>query len=83
MPKKELSEDSISEINKALLELQKGQIITIVYYAINERNYLQITGPVTKVDPLYSNLQIGNVVLSFPEIYQIHLDTQETSLLPV
>lgn len=75
-PKRELTEDSIAEINKSLLELQKGQIITVVYYSIHEQNYLQLTGPVAKVDPIWNNLQIGNAVLNFPEIYQITTDPQ-------
>lgn len=70
-PKRELTEDSIAEINKTLMELQKGQIITVVYYGIYEQNYLQLTGPVTKIDPYWSSLQIGSTVLNFPEIYQI------------
>ena len=70
-PKRELTEDSIAEINKTLLELQKGQIITVVYYGIYEQNYLQLTGPVTKIDPYWNSLQIGTTVLNFMEIYQL------------
>jgi len=70
-PIRELAEDSIAEINKILKELQKGQIITVVYYGIYEQNYLQLTGPVTQIDPYWRCLQIGNTTLSFPEIYQI------------
>lgn len=70
-PKRELTEDSIAEINKTLMALQKGQIITVVYYGDYEQNYLQLTGPVTKVDPYWNSLQIGSTVLNFPEIYQI------------
>ena len=75
-PKRELTEDSIAEINKLLLNLQRGQIITVVYYGEYERNYLQITGPVTKVDTYWKCLQIGNTALSFQEIYQIIAETQ-------
>ena len=71
VPKRELTEDSIAEINKTLMGLHKGQIITVVYYGIYEQNYLQLTGPVTKVDPNWNNLQIGNTILNFPEVYQI------------
>lgn len=83
MPKRELTEDSIAEINKTLMELQRGQIITVVYYGLYEQNYLQLTGPVAKVDPYWSSLQIGNTVLNFPEIYQITTDIQVASLQPV
>ena len=74
-PKRELTEDSIAEINKTLLQLQKGQIITVVYYEMYEQNYLQLTGPVTKVNPYWSSLQIGSTVLNFPEIYQISYES--------
>lgn len=80
-PKRELTEDSIAEINKTLMELQKGQIITVVYYGDYEQNYLQLTGPVTKVDPYWSSLQIGNTILNFPEIYQIA--TEPVTATPV
>lgn len=80
-PKRELTEDSIAEINKTLMEFQKGQIITVVYYGDYEQNYLQLTGPVTKIDPYWSSLQIGNTILNFPEIYQI--STEPVAAAPV
>jgi len=70
-PRRELTEDSVAEINKLLLKLQKGQIVTVVYYGEYERAYLQLTGPVTKVDTYWKCLQIGNTSLNFHEIYQI------------
>lgn len=75
-PKRELTEDSIAEINQTLMELQKGQIVTVVYYDDHEQNYLQLTGPVTKIGPYWNSLQIGTTVLNFPEIYYINTDTQ-------
>ena len=80
-PKRELTDDSIAEINKALTKLQKGQIITVIYYGDYEQNYIQLTGPVTKVDPYWNNLQIGNTILNFPEIYQI--TTEPVAAAPV
>lgn len=74
-PKRELTEDSIAEINQTLTELQKGQIVTVVYYGDYEQNYLQLTGPVTKIDPYWNRLHIGTTVLNFPEIYYINTDT--------
>ena len=79
-PKRELTEDSIAEINKTLMELQKGQIITVVYYGDYEQNYLQLTGPVTKIDPYWNILQIGSTILNFPEIYQIA--TEPITIMP-
>lgn len=73
-PRRHLSEDSIAEIDKALNSLRKGQIVTVVYYGVYEQDYLQLTGPVMKVDPYWHSLQVGNMVIDFPEIDQLLTD---------
>ena len=73
-PRRYPSEDAIAEINATLLGLHKGQIITVVYYGIYEQVYLQLTGPVTKVDSYWQNLQVGNTTIEFPEIDQLFTD---------
>ena len=75
-PRRHLSEESIAEIDKALYSLQKGQIVTVVYYGVYEQEYLQLTGPVMKVDPYWHSLQIGNISIDFPEIDQLFTDMQ-------
>ena len=49
-PRRYLSDDAIAEINETLISLRKGQVVTIVYYGDYEQKYLQLTGPVMKVD---------------------------------
>ena len=71
-PRRYPSEDAIAEINTLLLELQKGQIITIVYYGGYEQRYLQLTGPVTKVDSYWHSIQIENITIDFSEIFQLY-----------
>lgn len=78
-PRHFLTEDSIAEINATLLGLHKGQIITVVYYGIYEQVYLQLTGPVTKVDSHWQNLQIGNTTINFLEIDQLLTDISITA----
>lgn len=70
-PRRYLSDDAIAEINDALLNLQKGQLITVVYYGIYEQAYLQLTGPVVKVDPYWHSIQIEDVSIDFSEIYEL------------
>ena len=77
-PRRYPSEEAIAEINAALLGLHKGQIITVVYYGIYEQIYLQLTGPVTKVDSYWQNLQVGNTTIEFPEIDQLLTDVSST-----
>ena len=77
-PRRFLSEDMIAEIDKILNSLRKGQIVTVVYYGAYEQEYIQLTGPVMKVDPYWHNLQIGNTTIDFPEIERILADFPET-----
>ena len=70
-PKRYLSDDAIAEINDTLLSVHKGQLITVVYYGIYEQAYLQLTGPVVKVDPYWHSIQIENITIDFSEIYEL------------
>lgn len=70
-PRRYLTEDMIAEIDKTLNSLRKGQIITVVYYGTDEQDYLQLTGPVIKVDPYWHSLQVGNTTIDFHEIYEL------------
>ena len=72
-PRRYPSEDAIAEINDVLLGLSKGQIITIVYYGDYEQRYVQLTGPVIKVDPYWHSVQIENITIDFSEIFQLYL----------
>ena len=74
-----LSEDAIAEINETLNGLRKGQVVTIVYYGDYEQKYLQLTGPVMRVDSYWNSIQIGNVIISFPEITQLLTDIPMTT----
>ena len=82
VPKRHLSEEMVEEINKTLTSLRKGQIVTVVYYGIYEQNYVQLTGPVSKVDPFWHSLQIGDMAINFSEIFELVTDIQETVPLP-
>ena len=70
-PRRYPSEDAIAEINEKLLDLHKGQIITVVYYGDYEQRYLQLTGPVIMVDPYWHSIQIENITIDFSEIYEL------------
>ena len=70
-PRRYPSEDAIAEINEKLLGLSKGQIITVVYYGDYEQRYLQVTGPVIKVDSYWHSIQIENITIDFSEIYEL------------
>ena len=67
-PRRELSEDSIAEINRVLIDLSIGSLVTAVYYCDYQKEYQQLTGYVNKVDPVCKCLQIGNISIAFSDI---------------
>ena len=70
-PHRELSDYEKEQINNALTRLCKGQQVTVVYYGTMERETLQITGSVMKVDAYWQILQVNKVAIDFSEIYEI------------
>lgn len=72
IPKVELTEEGIEEINRRLLNIEKNEIITVVYYSKNE--YVQITGMVSKIDAYSKILQVVDTKIAFENIYKIEAD---------
>lgn len=72
-PRRCLSEDAITELNQVLLTLQKQQVVTVVYYCEYQHQTCQLTGAVTKVDPYWKTLQLGDICIAFEELYKIIL----------
>ena len=70
-PRRELTDYMKEQINNALLDLQKGQQITVVYYEKHEQQTAQITGKVTKVDAHWQTLQVNDEIIDFSLIYEI------------
>lgn len=71
VPRRELSVDAIEEINARLSDLKPGQLVTVVYYCDYTQEYHQLTGKVSKVDPYWKAVTIGNISIDFAELYQI------------
>ena len=69
--KKLLSEERLSELNDKLLSLTVGQIITVVHYDPIEREYLQLTGMVAKIDAQNRILQIVSDSIKFDNLFEI------------
>lgn len=71
--RRELSEDTIAEINTRLSDLKPGQLVTVVYYCDYTQEYHQLTGKVSKVDPYWKAVTIGNISIDFAELYQVEV----------
>lgn len=70
-PRRELSQERIEELNAKLQQMEKGDMITVVYYCQYAKQYRQLSGSVTKIDSYWRVLQINAVSISFDELYLI------------
>jgi hypothetical protein len=71
VPKKELSEDAIEEINRKLKQLKIGQTITVIWYDFLEENYSKTTNKITKINTKNKSLELENTLIFFEDIYAI------------
>ena len=71
--RKILATDAIEELNRILTSLEKGTVITVVYYCTHGQCYNQLTGPLAKIDSYWQSLQLGQVCIDFRDIYEILL----------
>lgn len=70
-PRRELGEDRIAELNETITSLQRGQMVTAVYYCEQAQEYHQLTGLISKIDALFHNIQIGDMQIFFRDLYSI------------
>lgn len=71
IPRKELSESRIEEINQQLQMLQKGDRVNLSYYCSYGRQYRETTGIIVRIDLFWNELQVGETVIGFSEIDDI------------
>lgn len=69
VPKIELSPEYQEELDRKLRQVQKNDIITVVYFSKDE--YLQLTGMVSRIDVTARVLKVVNTKISFEDIYDI------------
>jgi len=69
VPKKELSEEMLAELDEKMHQVSQGDIITVIYYCRDE--YLKMTGMVAKLDTDARVLQIVNTKIGFDQLLDI------------
>lgn len=69
VPKIELSDEKKEELNRKLHQVQKNDMITVVYFHQNE--YLQMEGMVSRIDKDTRILKVVNTRIAFSDIYDL------------
>lgn len=77
--KKVLTEEEMSTLSDKLMQVTKGMMITVQYFAEDIThpevpavgNYVTLTGMVEAVDPVFRTLQIQKTVVPFEDLVEI------------
>lgn len=69
VPRITLSDDYEEEVNRRLLTVRKGDVITVIYFSKGE--YVKITGIVSLISRDLRILKIVNTKIPFQDIYDI------------
>ena len=71
VPRILLSDEMAEALDRKMHLLQKGLLATVVYY--HEREYVKITGVVSRIDQTSRILQIVQTKILFDDIVEVHL----------
>ncbi len=71
VPRKIIPEDKAEELNRALLQLQPGQTVTLVYYDAPEQVYVQLTGSFLKINQQHQCIELDNVSVDFADLAEV------------
>ena len=69
VPKMELSEEMLEDLDRKFHQIQRNDIITVVYY--NGKEYVRITGMVSRLDPDARVLKVVNTKIPFENIINL------------
>ena len=71
VPRKELSEEMLAELNEKMLSVKKGELISVVHYESGE--YIKTSGMVSRIDETSRIIQIVNKKICFDDIQDLIL----------
>lgn len=72
MEKRELIEEEIDALNQTIVNLKKGDIITVTYY--DNGGYVELQGYVSKIDLVFRNITVIKTQIRFDDISKILLE---------
>ena len=67
--KKNLTEEEQAELSQKVINLKKGDLVTVVYYLFGE--YKKTTGIITALDLTLKNITVVKNKIDFEDIYSI------------
>ncbi len=72
VPKRDLSDEQKEELGRKIRQIQKKDIITVEFF--QNRQYMRVTGMVTRIDDASRILEIVNTRIAFTDISDLRCD---------
>lgn len=72
VPKRDLSDEQKEELGRKIRQIQKKDIITVEFF--QNREYMRVTGMVTRIDGASRVLEIVNTRIAFTDISDLRCD---------
>lgn len=73
VPKRDLSEEQKEELDRKLRQVQEKDIMTVEFFW--NREYVQVTGMVSRIDEMNRELEIVNRRIAFDDISDLQRET--------
>ena len=61
------------QLSKTLSSLHRGQQVNVIYDGKFEKQRLQVTGKVERIDQYWKTLQVNKIGIDFSEIHDIEV----------
>ena len=73
VPKAELSEERGEELDCALRQIRKNDMVTVIYFC--EGEYLKVTGMVSRIDGTARLLKVVDTKIPFEDLYEVSVQS--------
>ena len=73
VPKAELSEEWGDELDRALRQIRKNDMVTVIYFC--EGEYLKVTGMVSRIDGTARLLKVVDTKIPFEDLYEVSVQS--------
>ena len=73
VPKAELSEERGEELDRALRQIRKNDMVTVIYFC--EGEYLKVTGMVSRIDGTARLLKVVDTKIPFEDLYEVSVQS--------
>ena len=72
-PRQSFSEERGEELDRALRQIRKNDMVTVIYFC--EGEYLKVTGMVSRIDGTARLLKVVDTKIPFEDLYEVSVQS--------